>query len=359
MTATIDDIASQGAARQDLKALIADARSDFETLQDARLFITGGTGYIGRWLLEAISYANTHLNLGMQAVILSRDPDRFATLYPHLANDSALSFIKGDVREFHIENPRFTHIIHAATDVIAVNSPLDVFDVTVQGTRRVLDLARDSGATKVLLLSSGAVYGRNTGSGDRFSEASAVSTEVSSTNSAYGLGKINTEWLGNTYGQQYGFACKSARIFAQIGPYLELDAQFAAGNFMRDAMLNRPITIKGDGNAVRSYMYATDLVEWLIAILVRGQAGKAYNVGSDDPVSIAALAQTIARIAGLNQSKVQILGQTVKGAAPDLYVPETHATRTELGLSIRVSLEDALTRTMEWYKPIIASRKQP
>jgi nucleoside-diphosphate-sugar epimerase len=147
--------------------------------------------------------------------------------------------------------------------------------------------------------------------------------------------------------------CKSARIFAQVGPYLELGVQFAAGNFIRDALQGQPIVIKGDGTPLRSYMYPTDLVAWLWAILVRGHAGSAYNVGSDQSVSIRALAETIVRIANARGAQIQVLGQPAPGAAPDRYVPNIERARTELGLSITVPFEDALRRTIEWYRPQI------
>lgn len=335
----------------DLEALTSNARSDLETLRSARLFITGGTGYIGRWLLESLCYANRSIGLALEAVVLSRHPERFANRFPHLADDPAISLIQGDIRNFIGVDGDFTHVIHAATDVVATNTPLDIFDVTVLGTRRVLELAHERGARSVLLLSSGAVYGRFPDNLDRVPESYRGAPDVTSTNAAYGLGKIATEWLGNTYGQQYGFACKSARIFAQVGPYLELDSQFAAGNFIRNAMLSQTLLIKGNGTPLRSYMYSTDLITWLWAILARGRAGSAYNVGSDHAVSIRELAETIAKVSNIGEKNIQVLGQSAPGAAPDRYVPDTERARTELDLYITVPLEDALKRTIEWYRP--------
>lgn len=344
---------AQRAPTFDIEEINSLAVGDLIALRGARFFITGGSGYIGRWLLESICHANRFLNLGIKAVVLSRNPAKFAQLYPQLAGNPAISMIMGDVLDFTCEESGFTHVIHAATDVIKKNSPLHVFDVTVHGTRHVLDFARANGAKEVLLLSSGAVYGSPPNNLVSIGETHPCSTEVTETTAAYGLGKIATEWLGNTYNAEYGLACKSARIFAQIGPYLELNAQFAAGNFIRDVILGNVITIKGDGKSLRSYMYATDLVAWLWAILVRGRVGRSYNVGSDQPVSILELANKIASIEGNRDVSIEVLGQVAPGGAPSLYVPDTQLAQTELGLSISVSLEDALKRTIEWYRPQI------
>jgi len=337
----------------DVAAIISAAHNDFLALRGSRIFMTGGTGYIGRWLLEALCRANRILNLELNVTVLSRQPRVFSSRYPHLSNDPAVSCIAGDVRHFHCEQKNgFTHIIHAATDVVVDNHPLDVLDVTIQGTRRVLDFAQHCGVRDVLLLSSGAVYGNFPVSVEHASESLACTVDVTTQRSAYGLGKIATEWLGNLYGKEYGFSCKSARIFAQIGPYLELGAQFAVGNFIRDALMGKSIIVKGDGTSLRSYMYATDLVVWLLAILVRGQAGYAYNVGSDKAISIKNLSEMIARISGVKDLNIQILGQTVLTAASSRYVPDTEFARNTLDIDITVSLEDAITRTMEWNRAL-------
>lgn len=342
--------ASQRAPLHDVDSITEMAASDLLALRDARLFITGGTGYIGRWLLESLCHANRALDLQLTVTVLSRRPERFVHVYPHLAGDPCITLIKGDVRNFVCADVAFTHIIHAATDVVAETATLDLFDVTVNGTRHVLDFASRCKASHVLLLSSGAVYGTLPDHIIRAMEDMPCAIDVTTRRSAYGLGKIATEWLGNAYGQQHGFSCKSARIFAQIGPYLELGAHFAVGNFIRDVLLEQPIVINGDGTSERSYMYAVDLVTWLWAILVRGMTGVAYNVGAEQAVSIVGLAETIMNVARGAPVDIQILGQAILGAAPARYLPDTTRAREELGLSITVTLEDAIERTLNWHR---------
>ncbi len=343
----------------DLNSISLNAAHDLEKINGARILITGGTGYIGRWLLESICHANRCLNIKIAAVVLTRDPDVFANKCPHLVKDSSISFIKGDVRDRITADGCFTHVIHAATDIAAASEPLELFDVTVLGTRRVLNFASERGVKDVLLLSSGAVYGKVSVSTDRIAESCRVASDVTSVNAAYGLGKIATEWLGNAFGQKYGFSCKSARVFAQIGPCLNLDIQFAAGNFIRDALMGQPLLIKGDGTPMRSYMYATDLVVWLWAILVRGDGGRSYNVGSDYGISILELARAIKIQSKACDSVVQVCGQQMlPSAAPDRYVPDIKRARAELSVDITVHLEDALQRTIDWYRPQFQRRQR-
>lgn len=333
----------------DLNQIIFNSKNDFLALKGARLFITGGTGYIGRWLLESLCYANIQLSLGLKLVVLSRNPSDFLATSKHMASDPAVTFITGDVRTFDYPEGEFTHAIHAATDVILTQQPLDIFDVTVYGTRQVLKFCKERGVSDVLLLSSGAVYGPIPYNMTTVSEEYSGSPKNDALGSAYGIGKIATEWLGTAYTDEFGMACKSARVFAQVGPFLPLDKQFAAGNFILNALKKECFVIKGDGSPHRSYMYATDLITWLIAILVRGQGARAYNVGSDHSISIRDLAALIATVSGIDSPEIKILTEP-SDKPHERYVPNVTRAQNELDLVIRVPLEEALDRTIRWYK---------
>jgi dTDP-glucose 4,6-dehydratase len=335
---------------EDLNDILARAEADLLALKHARLFVTGGTGYIGRWLLATLCRANRVLSLDLRMTVLSRDPAKFKATDAEIANDPAIEWLHGGVLDFPYPAGTFTHVLHAATDVIAANSALDTFDVTVAGTRRVLDLSRVSGAQRLMHLSSGAVYGRIPHDIDRVPETYCGASDVGEIGAAYGIGKHAAEWLCNTYASQGGADAVSARIFAQLGPFLALDKQFAAGNFILDALEHRPFLIKGDGTPLRSYMYSTDLVVWLLAIFVRGQSGRSYNVGSDEAVSIRDLATHVAKVAGRVFPDIQVLGTPIAGAPPERYVPAINRARDELGLNIAVSLDQGLRRTIDWYR---------
>ncbi len=346
----------------DLQAIVSGSRHDFLQLRGARLFITGGTGYIGRWLVEALCHANDTLNLNLKMTVLTRNATNFVKLCPHLASNPCLTLLTGDVRTFTTSYHRYSHFIHAATAVADPESALGTFDVTSAGTKHVLDFAVACDAKRFLNLSSGVVYGRQQTSDSPLSESMLSSINVTDHNNAYALGKIASEWLGNTYAKTYGFHFSSARVFGHIGPNMPLDAHFAAGNFMRDAIHGETITITGDGSPIRSYMYSTDLVTWLIAILVRGEAGASYNVGSDQAVSFRELADLMIKIVCENSGNITVLGQTTPGLAPSYYIPDISLASKTLGLSIQVPLEVAIAKTASWYqcsKSITSLQSQP
>ncbi len=334
----------------DLKQITEQATPDLLALRRSHIFLTGGTGYIGRWLLEALCYANMALSLDLKLTVLSRVPDLFQRQYPHLSDRSVVNFIEGDIRTFQFPLGDFTHTIHAATDVIATNPALETFDVIVSGTRRLLEFCREKQVQQVLLLSSGAIYGSIPSTIDLVGEDYSGVPRVSDLGAAYGIGKLAAEWLGTAYSADGLMACKSARVFAQVGPYLALNKQFAAGNFLLHALKKEPFLIKGDGTALRSYMYGTDLAVWLLRILVQGVAGRSYNVGSRDAISIQELAKLTAEVAGIVTPTIQIMGKPLLGIPPERYVPDISRACNELALDIRIDLREALSRTLDWFR---------
>lgn len=134
----------------------------WQDLQGARIFVTGGTGFYGAWLVESFCAVQDMYQLGATLTVLTRDPVNFKLRFPHLASRTDLHYVKGDVRDFEFPSESFTHLIHAATPASAtmnLDDPINMFTTIVDGTKRVLEFARKSGVKKFLLTSSGAVYG--------------------------------------------------------------------------------------------------------------------------------------------------------------------------------------------------------
>jgi len=334
----------------DLDHILAHTPDLWEDLRDQRLFITGGTGFFGCWLLESFAWANNKLRLGAEAVVLSREPAAFRAKAPHLAADPAIRFQAGDVRSFEFPTGTFSQVIHAATESaggLNERAPLQMVDTLITGTRRVLDFAVQARTRNFLLTSSGAVYGIQPTELSHLREGFGGAPDPLSPSSAYGEGKRVAELLCALYYQQYGLGTKIARGFAFVGPYLPLDAHFAIGNFRRDALKGGPIAIQGDGTPHRSYLYAADLAIWLWKILLRGQICHPYNVGSEEAVSIAQLADAVRKV--VKPSAEVRLARPPRADSPaQRYVPATARARNELGLCATIGLAQSLQRTAAW-----------
>ncbi len=333
----------------DLEHVLMHTQDLWEELRGQRLFITGGTGFFGRWILETFVHANEKLSLEASAVVLTRNPESFAAKARHLAVRDDLKLLQGDVRDFDFPDGNFSHVIHAGTTSSAPVETLEMFETILQGTRRVLDFAATHHTSKFLFISSGAVYGKQPPEITHISEDYQGAPDPLEPNSAYGEGKRAAELLCTLMANRHGFEAKIARCFAFVGPHLPLDAHFAIGNFIRDALADRPIHIRGDGTPYRSYLYTADLAIWLWTILFRGGAGRAYNVGDSAQMTIREIAETTSAVLELT-APVLVAKDPLPGQAISRYIPNVDRARTELGLKARIDLESSVKKTLLWCK---------
>jgi nucleoside-diphosphate-sugar epimerase len=349
---------SENPLAEDLDHILRHTEGLWEPLRNGSIFITGGTGFFGRWLLESFAHANRELSLGAKATVLSRNPGTFRATAPHLGIDAGIALVEGDVRDFtaakidaQLPAPwprRHGFFIHAATEASAklnAENPLLMVDTIVAGTRAALDFAVATGVRRFLLTSSGAVYGRQPSEITHVPEDYAGAPDCTQTSSAYGEGKRMAELLCACYAQQHGLECLIARCFAFVGPFLPLDAHFAIGNFIRDALRGGPIQVSGDGTPYRSYLYAADLAIWLWTIVFRGKTMHPYNVGSDQDLSISRLAVDVGAIRR-PFAEVTLAQQPSAGQQRQSYVPSVLRAASELGLKPIVPLPEAIRRTI-------------
>lgn len=336
----------------DLDHVLAHTGGLWDELRGGRLFLTGGTGFFGCWLLESFAHANDMLNLNAQAVVLTRNAHAFCAKAPHLAAHPAVTLHIGDVASFAFPPGPFACVVHAATDASTsqnIERPLRMLDTIVDGTRHTLEFARHCRASKFLLTSSGAVYGKQPADLTHVPEDYPGAPDPVGLASAYSEGKRIAELLCAVYARQHNVAAKIARCFAFVGPYLPIDAHFAIGNFIRDGLAGEPIRVNGDGTPRRSYLYAADLAIWLWTLLFRGQSCRPYNVGSRWELPIADVARTVA--AHFPGAPPVCIARAPDPHTPfERYVPQTDRAASELGLRETIGLDEAIERTLAWHR---------
>ena len=342
---------------EDLEHISSLTEGLWDELRGERIFLTGGTGFFGTWLVESFCHINRKLGLGAGLSVLSRAPEKFAAKCPHLANDSAVTLARGDVRDFAFPSGEFRFVIHAATEASLKQSqerPLEMLSTILAGTGRTLAFASKCGARKFLLTSSGAVYGKQPADMTHVPEAYGGGPDPVDAASVYAEGKRASELmcaLHQKAAQAKGnsFEAKIARCWAFCGPHLPLDAHFAIGNFVGDVLAGRPIAIGGDGTPRRSYLYAADLTVWLWTMLFQAPALVPINVGSGRDVSIRELAEIVANTLA-PETEIRVAKRPVPGAAPARYVPCVKRAEELLGLRETVALEEGISRTAAWHR---------
>lgn len=326
-----------------------------KTLTGQQILITGGTGFVGSWLLEALLHVNRMAALNLQIFVLTRNPDRWKRSRPHLAADPAIHPITGDILNPQVWEDQLPEtldlLIHGAFDSgvrPGIIPRLQVFESILEGTRNVVSAVIRRSTQRVLFLSSGAVYGSMPPNQTKFSENTCCGPDPMAAQAAYAEGKRAAEAWGAAFCEQHKVEFLSGRLFAFAGPYLPLNQHFAFGNFLRDALNHQTIRVAGTGETVRSYLYGADLATWLIRLLLLGRPGHAYNVGSDAAVTILQLAQQIAEIAGRPGDVTVEATQSAGGVS--IYVPDVSRARQELNAEVLVPLSDAIQRSLQYYR---------
>lgn len=339
--------------RKDCEESTANSIPYFSKLKGECILITGGTGFMGTWVVEMIAFLNDNYNFNTKLILLSEHAQNFSEKAPHLAINKNVELVERDIRNV-IEIPdEITYIIHAAADPdnrLHASDPLKTMHVISEGTEVILRAALQLPNLKKLLnISSGLIYGPQSLELEALSENSYGGFDCGSVASVYAEAKCFAETLCSAYRSQYKMAIVTARPFAFIGPYQLLDKPWAINNFIRDSLMGGPIRILGDGETVRSYMYPSDMAFWLLRILVDGISGLAYNVGSPHSVTLRQLAE---KIAGNFPIKPKIIFHVAGDR--DLHrsrlVPDVTLAQKNLGLSIKVDINEAIRRTLLWHR---------
>lgn len=333
----------------DLEYIFQNTLDIWESFRDKSIFLTGGTGFFGKWILESFIYVNNKLSLNAKIISLSRNPESFLQEYPFYdENTSSIRFIKGDILKYNFElDEKIHYIIHAATaasDTLNKNNPLLMMDTITLGTRNVLNFALTQRIEGFLFVSSGAVYGKQPLNVSTIHETDGFKIDINNSNAAYSEGKRIAELYCSTYFEKYNLPLKIARCFAFVGPYLPLNTHFAIGNFINNVLNKEDIVISGDGSTIRSYMYASDLAISIWKILANGRNNIPYNVGIDTPYSLREIALILKSKYG---NDVKILNLN-KNTSKDIYVPNIDAFKSDFNVSNFINIEEAIQKTIKF-----------
>ena len=324
-------------------------------VQDNSFFITGATGLFGSWILAFLHWTIKLKLAEPQVSILSRSKTSLSPRW--------FEVIEGDVRNFHLGKTKFDYFIHlAAPSALDTNNgmkDLEKFDMLSKGTRRVLDLAKNLARKRVLVTSSGAVFGGFDSSRMHpISECDRSMLVYDSSKQGLGLGKKVAEFITRDYCVNGLVDASVARCFSFVGPGLPTDLHYAVGNFIANAISTRKITIEGNGLIQRSFMDLGDMVLWLLRILFDGRSGEDYNVGSSEAVTLYQLASKITELVD-EDIEIEVLGKAntnVGVPANFYYIPNVDKASQQLDLKHLTNLNNSLARFIKYEREFFSGK---
>ena len=324
---------------------------EIHDLSGRTFFVTGGTGAVGRTLIDYFDLCYRTYG-GFGVVVLTRDAEAFAVKYPLQARHPWLSFAVGNLVDLQTLPKGVTDVIHGAADTHLNIGHAAWVDQIVGGTHALLTASAKAAVERFLLISSGAIYGPQPTTVTHLNEEYAGAPDPLLVSSTYGQSKRMAEQLCAIFCHEHGLGSVIARLFAFGSVHVPRDGRYALGSFIQDALADNvaPICVAGDGTAVRSYLGARDMAHALVTALSSGVPGVAYNVGSDVAVTIGDLAHAV-RDRLSPKREILVLG-TPGNHQRSLYVPSVAriaalgaATATELTTVIDDAAGVVCTRT--------------
>lgn len=302
--------------------------------ENSRILITGATGFVGTWLASSLFEANQEFNLEIELSLLCRDTSKISIDDP----SKSLNVIAHDLRNpLRLPDQEFDFVFHTATPsqpATGGTDPALVYNIATVGTENLLKfVGNQQNPPKFLHTSSGAV--------DRLN-SEIPETEIQS---AYRLGKTEAEKLVFEASIRGEIKGANPRLYAFAGPGIATDAHFASGFFMKSSLAGIPISIQGNPETIRSYMYPTDLVTWLLRI-IQSPSTDVIRVGSQEKVTILELAELILNLTG-NGS---ISNRGNHDVARSTYFPNLSETLTRYNFQKTVPLEESLVRWAKYLR---------
>jgi len=267
-----------------------------------RVLITGGAGFIGSHLAERL------LKDGNKVVVIDNLSTGSLKNIEGFKKHSGFEFVEGDVRNAELLRPLVEQsgaVFHLAAAVgvkLIAETPVHTIETNIGGTEAVLEVANKFGK-KVLIASSSEVYGKNEAVPFR-EDDDIVLGSTSLSRWSYACSKAIDEFLGLAFYQQYGLGVVIGRFFNTIGPRQTGRYGMVVPRFVQWALRNEPVLIYGSGQQRRCFCYVADLVEAIISLINCEQAaGKVYNIGSAEEITIEGLADKIIEMTGSKSRK--------------------------------------------------------
>ena len=353
---------------KDLDYIYSSLKEELACMSGKRLAITGGAGFLGYYLVQAVLYWNkkTSESSNIQVTVFDNYIRGVPAWLSQLEGDKNLVLVKHDItRPLPQDIGDFQYIIHAASIASPIYYrmyPIETMDANVNGLRLLLEYCREQQekgkpVEGFLFFSTSEIYGDPSPENIPTSEDYRGRVSCTGPRACYDESKRYGETLCVNFARQYGLPIKIARPFNNYGPGLKITDRRVLADFARDILSGRDIVMLSDGSPTRTFCYVADAIIGYYKILVQGQSGEAYNIGVERPeISMAHLAERVVDIArDLFEYKGQVVRQVSSDQDylidnPNRRCPMIAKARTNLGYNPNISLDEGLKRSLIWYR---------
>jgi len=334
--------------KEDLDKILLQNSQYLQYFDGKRVLVLGGTGFVGKWLVGTLLQAQTELNLNTELVVITRSAS-MATKAIKPKDNSRITFLEHDLTQSAATKiGNFDIFIHGATPSVPLTGSKDsagVRNSSINGTHTILNAVRNfNGISRVLNLSSGAVYGNLRTPDGKVPEMA----EFGQAETSYAQVKIDIEHELNALKFAHAIQLTHARLFAFAGPFISLSDHFAIGNFLSNILNKSPIAVIGNPNTTRSYMYPTDLVASLLRVLCKPEISH-INIGSGDGYKIQEIAEMCSKVA--DNLPIELNGIDKISTH---YVPVVELQTKSLQLAQLYDFQSSIIQWLRWLKEIHA-----
>lgn len=324
---------------------------------DSRILVTGATGLIGSQIVKALACWNENNGKHLTILAMARNYEKAQTVFSGMLNDGCIKICVGDINQPLQINEPVDYIIHGASATSSryfVENPVETIFTALNGTRNVLELAREKKAKKVVYLSSLEVYGVPDSSHFYISEKDYGYIDPVQVRSSYSEGKRMAECIGISYAKEYGVPVTIARLSQTFGAGVDYHDGRVFAEFARCAIEGKDIILHTQGNTIRTYCYTSDAVKAIFTLMVSGKPGEAYNVTNmETAVSIREMGELVCALVPEKNIHVclDIPEDVAKfGYNPEMVIRLNSEKLQKLGWEPEVGLREMFARLIESMK---------
>lgn len=341
--------------KSDVQEAVSHELNKLEKLKNKSIYISGASGFVGKWILETINYLNDHHQFNIKVHASSRTIQEQALKFPHIFKQKNIHSYSLDIKNLMEIPSECTYVLHLAASPDNrehVSDPIRIMnDITLGGYKLLEATTRLDELQNVVMFSSGQVYGKQPHDHQHISEDQFFPFNPATSSASYGEAKRLLETMSISYKSFFKIPLTILRPFAFIGPYQSLTRPWAINNFMRDCTLSQPIRILGDQSTMRSYMYPSEMSLWTLVALANPQTSQSmFNLGSSDAFDLKSIAEIVERTFAKNNGIIQAPQNSQIDLEKSKFIPAIAKIEHTFQLKLKIGTQKAIEKSIQWFQ---------